>query len=130
MSQTNVFQFEKISWVDEGAEPNPAPAAMRADAERKGARRKRLARGECGYFSQYSVMPPGFEVPPHSHSHDELFIVLSGSCTLIGGPADGLELGARDSAALAAGREYGFRVGAQGIEFIVVRPGEARSDFR
>lgn len=130
MSQSNIFQLEAIPWVDESAESNPAPMAMREEALRKGARRKRLARGECGYFSQYSVMPPGFEVSPHSHSHDELFIVLSGSCTLMGGEGDGIELVARDSAALAAGREYGFRVGAQGIEFIVVRPGEARSDFR
>lgn len=130
MSVPNIFQLDEVPWVDEAAEPNPAPPAMRAEALRKGARRKRLARGECGYFSQYSLMPPGFEVAPHSHSHDELFIVLSGSCTLIGGPGDGVELKARDSAALAAGREYGFRVGAQGIEFMVVRPGEARSAFR
>ena len=130
MGSSNIFQLESIPWVDEGAEPNPAPAAMIEDAKRKGARRKRLAQGQCGYFTQYSVMPPGFEVPPHSHSHDELFIVLSGSCTLVGGEGDGIVLGARDSAALAAGREYGFRVGAQGIEFMVVRPGEARSDFR
>ena len=130
MSKPHIFQLDQIEWVDERAEPNPAPASMIREAERTGARRKRLARGECGYFSQYNVMPPGFEVPPHSHSHDELLIVLSGGCTLRGGEGDGVELKARDSAALAAGREYGFRVGPQGMEFMVVRPSEARSEFR
>jgi quercetin dioxygenase-like cupin family protein len=73
-------------------------------------------------------MPAGFEVPAHSHDHDELFIVLSGGARLTTG-GQTLELRARDSAALAAGKEYGFTVGPDGIEFMVVRPGPARSEF-
>jgi quercetin dioxygenase-like cupin family protein len=129
MSQPAIFQFDEIAWVDERAEAHPsAPEEMLAEAERTGAKRKRIARGECGYFSQYTTMPPGFEVPGHSHDHDELFIVLAGGCRLTTGGKT-LDLQARDSAALAAGREYGFVVGPEGIEFMVIRPGEAGAAY-
>ena len=130
MNEAKVFELEKIEWVNERAESNPAPEEMIAEAERTGARRKRLAQGECGYYSQYTFMPPGFEVPSHSHDHDELFIVLSGGCALTTDDGKTVQIGARDSAALAAGRPYGFTVGEDGIEFMVVRPGEASSAFR
>jgi quercetin dioxygenase-like cupin family protein len=128
MAKPSIFQLDEIDWVDERKQANPAPEEMIAKAETTGARRKHLARGESGYFSQYTTMPAGFEVPPHSHSHDELFIVLSGGCKLT---TDGKEttLRARDSAALAGGHEYGFVVGDEGIEFMVVRPGDAQSNF-
>ena len=128
MAKPSIFQLDQVEWVDERREADPAPAEMIAAAERSGARRKRLAQGEGGYFSQYTTMPAGFEVPLHSHSHDELFIVLSGGCRL---STDGQEvdLRARDSAALAAGHPYGFVVGKEGIEFMVVRPGDAKSNF-
>ena len=127
MDQPSFFQLDAIDWVDERKQANPAPEAMIAEAEKSGARRKRLAQGECGYFSQYTTMPPGFEVPSHSHDHAELFIVLSGGCTLDTDDGRTIELNARDSAALAAGKAYGFVVGPDGIEFMVVRPGYAQS---
>jgi quercetin dioxygenase-like cupin family protein len=130
MSEPTIFQLEKIDWVDERAEPRRAPEAMIAQAERSGAGRKRLARGQCGYFSQYTRMPAGFHVPAHSHDHDELFIVLSGGCSLTLDGGKSVQLVARDSAALAAGHPYAFTVGPEGIEFMVVRGGEAGSTFR
>ncbi len=130
MSEPKIFQIEKIDWVNERAEPNPAPEEMIAEAQRSGAGRKRLAQGQCGYFSQYTSMPAGFEVPAHSHDHDELFIVLSGGCSLTLDGGETVELGARDSAALAAGSPYAFTVGSDGMEFMVVRPGDAGSTFR
>ena len=128
MSKPAIFQLEATDWVDERKEKDRAPEEMIRKAEETGARRKRLAQGECGYHSQYTTMPAGFVVPAHSHSHDELFIVLSGGCRLT---TDGkeTELRARDSAALAGGHEYGFVVGDEGIEFMVVRPGAAKSNF-
>ena len=130
MSELAFFQLDKMPWVDERKEDVPAPEEMISAAERTGARRKKLARGECGYFSQYSTMPAGFEVPAHSHDHDELFIVLVGGCTFHSGDDPPLELRARDSAALAANRKYGFVCGPDGMEFIVIRPGDAGSSFR
>ena len=60
---------------------------------------------------------------------DELFIVLAGSCTMSTGSLEEIALVQRDSVALAAGKEYGFSVGDDGLEFIVVRPGDAQSSY-
>lgn len=62
----------------------------------------------------------------HSHDHDELFIVLSGGCTFWpDGPDRSVELTIRDSVALAANHEYAFVCGSEGMDFYVVRQGEA-----
>src|SRR5213075_1826940 len=70
------------------------------EAQRLGARRKFLARGEGGYYSQVSEFPPGYTVPEHSHDHNEMLVILRGSCTILGG--DGPTLEAGDSAVLIA----------------------------
>jgi len=124
-SGPTVFEFESIDWVDEHREPNLAPKLVEA-AERTGARRKRIATGQGGFFQQYTTMPAGFEVPMHSHDHDELLIVVSGGCTFWpDGPDHSVELSARDTVALAADHEYAFVVGPLGMEFYVIRQGEA-----
>ena len=62
----------------------------------------------------------------HSHDHDELFIVVRGGCTFWpDGPEHSMELAERDSVALAANHEYSFVCGSEGMEFFVVRQGEA-----
>lgn len=120
-----VFVFDAIEWVDEHKEANVAPKLVQA-AERLGARRKKIARGQGGFFHQFTTMPPGFEVPMHSHDHDELLIVISGGCQFWpNGPGDPVELGARDSVALAADHAYAFVCGPEGMDFYVVRQGEA-----
>ena len=120
-----VFEFERIDWVDEHREPGAAPQLIAA-AERMGARRKRLAQGEGGFYHQFTTMPAGFEVPMHSHDHDELLIVLSGGCTFWpDGPDHSIQLQARDSIALAANHEYAFICGPEGMDFHVIRQGEA-----
>ena len=124
-SKPTVFEFETIDWVDERREPHMAPKLVEA-AEKSGARRKRLATGEGGFFLQYTTMPAGFEVPMHSHDHDELLIVLAGGCTFWpDGPDHPIELKPRDSVTLAADHEYSFVCGPKGLEFYVVRQGEA-----
>jgi quercetin dioxygenase-like cupin family protein len=120
-----IFEFERIAWVDEHKEPGAAPKLIEA-AEREGARRKKLARGEGGFYQQFTTMPPGFEVPMHSHDHDELFIVLSGGCTFWpDGPDHSMQLSERDSVALAANHAYSFICGPDGMDFYVIRQGEA-----
>ncbi len=124
-SKPTVFEFDTIDWVDERSEPHMAPRLVEA-AEKSGARRKRLACGEGGFFLQYTTMPAGFEVPMHSHDHDELLIVLAGGCTFWpDGPDHPIELKPRDSVTLAADHEYSFVCGPKGLEFYVVRQGEA-----
>jgi quercetin dioxygenase-like cupin family protein len=101
---------------DERGAPT-APLALVEEAERLGARRKFLARGEGGFHSQYSEFPPGYAVPMHSHAHDELILLLDGSCIM----SDGQILGRHDSVVLRAGAEYGFTAGDGGMVFVTVR---------
>ena len=124
-SKPTIFEFESIDWVDETSEAHLAPKLVEA-ARKSGARRKKLARGEAGFFLQYTTMPAGFEVPMHSHDHDELLIVLAGGCTFWpDGPDHAIELKRRDSVTLAANHEYSFVCGPEGLELYVVRQGEA-----
>ncbi|MCH7789781.1 MAG: cupin domain-containing protein [Acidobacteria bacterium] len=98
-----------------------APPELRELADKAtaiGARRVQVTKGAIGFHSQLSEMPAGFEVPPHSHSVDELMIILEGGCEVGGGP----QLSAGDVVEVPAQTEYGFTVGDEGIRFIVVRP--------
>lgn len=114
------FVLDEIDWPDERRAPT-APLAMVEEAERRGARRKYLAQGEGGFFSQYSELPPGYAIPLHSHDHDELILLLDGSCTM----SDGQVLERHDSAVLRAGAEYGITAGDAGMVFVTVRGGRA-----
>jgi hypothetical protein len=119
------FLVEELPWPDEAA-ASTAPRELVEEARRSGAKRKFLARGEGGFFSQYSVFPPGYTVPPHSHDHDEMIIVLEGSCTMLdGGPT----LRAHDSMVLIGGYEYGFTAGDEGMTFMTIRPGVASTSL-
>ena len=112
------FLVDEIPFPDESA--SGAPKALVDEAERKGARRKFLARGEGGFHSQVSWFPADYTVPPHRHDHDELIMVLDGSLTMLdGGPT----LRPHDSMVLSAGHEYGFTAGEDGMTFLTVRTG-------
>jgi quercetin dioxygenase-like cupin family protein len=115
------FRLDEIEWPDEAKEGN-APRVLVEEAQRLGAKRKFLARGEGGFYSQYSVFPPGYTVPMHSHDHDEMIVLLDGSCTMLD---DGPTMGAHDSVVLHAGFAYGFTAGPDGMTFITIRPGQA-----
>ena len=104
------FVVDEVEWADED----------------RGARRKFLARGEGGFHSQYSELPAGYTIPPHSHDRDELIVVLDGSCTLLGG---GPTLRARDSVVLTAGHEYGLAAGPEGMAFLTIRTAPAAVKF-
>ena len=73
-----------------------------------------------------SVLPPGFRVPPHSHDHDELMVVLRGGCRF---DDDVGELGPDDSIVIHGGFLYGFTCGDEGMEFLTIRMGEASVDL-
>jgi quercetin dioxygenase-like cupin family protein len=110
------FIVDDIPFPDETA--SGAPKALVEDAQKAGARRKYLARGEGGFHSQISWFPAGYTVPSHMHGHDELIMVIDGSLTMLdGGPT----LGPLDSMALEAGHEYGFMAGDDGMTFVTIR---------
>ncbi len=120
-----LLRFREIEWDAVKGNVDPTSGAsgelMRA-AERQGARRKRIARGQGGFFMNRSQMPPGFRVPAHSHSHDELLVVLRGGCTF----DDGAALGADDAVVIRGGTSYGFTCGPDGMDFLTLRAGEAK----
>ena len=84
-------------------------------------RRKWLARGQAGLCAQHVQMPAGNVVRTHSHDRDELMVVLKGGCRF----DERVDLAPGDSAVVPAEVPYGFVVGAEGMEFLIVRTGEA-----
>ena len=91
------------------------------EAMRKGVRRKWLLEGDGDFVVQYVEMPASHVIAPHSHDHDELMVVLSGSATFPGLGSAGEE----DCLYLRANTPYGFTVGEEGIGFLIVRGAQA-----
>jgi len=121
-----LFRFDDVAWDDAASSLDPNERRSRELAERaraSGARRKKIVRGECGFFMNRSVMPANFRVPPHHHDHDELIVVLAGGCSFDDGFA---ELGPGDSIVIRADTHYGFTCGGEGMDFLTIRTGEAR----
>ncbi len=125
MEEPTVLIYDEIEWDDvlRTAKPGTAPPRELVEqAKKTGARRKKLAKGEGGFFMNRSVLPAGFRVPPHHHNHDELMVVLEGGCSFDDGLAD---LGPNDSIVIRASYRYGFTCGPEGMEFLTIRTAEA-----
>ena len=118
------FQVDEIAWPEE--QPADTPKELVEEAERLGARRKFLAQGDGGFYSQLSEFPAGYTVPMHSHDHNEMIVIMEGGCTMLGG---GPTLKAGDSMVLIAGFEYGFTAGDGGMTFMTIRPGAASTSL-
>lgn len=114
------LDFDQIDWVDERAFGR-APAALVEEAEKAGAKRKRVVTGQGGFFLQYSEMPPGYRVPPHAHGHDEMIVVLEGGAEVDGG----IVLDENDTIVLEANFEYGFTCGDRGMRFMTIRAADS-----
>ncbi len=125
VSTPTVLIYEKIEWdrpLETGDPAKRPPEALVRAAEKVGARRKKVVQGEGGFFMNRSVLPAGFHVPAHTHDHDELMIVLEGSCRFDEGSG---ELGPDDSIVIRANYRYGFTCGPDGMEFVTIRAGES-----
>ncbi len=118
------FLVDEIEYPDETK--SNVDQSLVAEAQRSGARRKYLARGQGGFYSQVTWFPAGYTVPAHRHDHNEMIMVVDGSLTLLGG---GPTLGRLDSMVLEAGHEYGFTAGPDGMTFVTVRTGQASTDL-
>ena len=62
--QPKFFQVDEIEWPDE--QPASTPRELVEEARRLGARRKFLAQGDGGFYSQLSEFPAGYTVPMHT----------------------------------------------------------------
>ena len=131
LNGATLFRYGDIDWDNplKSATPGTRPPEELVRAAKKtGARRKKVASGEGGFFMNRSVLPPGFEIPPHTHDHAELLVVLRGGCEVLGSEPP-VTLGADDSIIVEASHEYGFLCGDEGMEFITIRTGEARIEL-
>ena len=123
-SQPIVRHLSSLEWETK-ADQKAEVAALAAQADDVGARRSRLTTGEHGFHSHISEMPPGFEVPPHTHDIGEHMTILDGSLHV----SDGTVLATGDTVVIPANHLYGFTVGDQGVRFLVVRAADAATDF-
>ena len=119
-----VVIYDRIDWdsLTRAKTDVAPPKALVEKAQKHGAKRKKLIRGEGGFFMNRSVLPAGFRVPPHHHTHDELLVVLKGGCQF---DDDLATLGPDDSIVIHANYRYGFTCGPEGMDFLTIRMGEA-----
>ncbi len=125
-SGSGAVHFRDLPWEQPAVNRGQLPSELLRQAEQGGARRKWLVRGAGGFHTSLSEFAPGFRIPPHSHDHDELLVILSGSCRIDG---EERELVADDLAVLAAGHAYGVQVGAQGLRMLTIRRAAAQAAF-
>ena len=125
MAGATVVRFDTTPWNDP-KRPSTAPAEFVQKAQASGARWKQMVTGQGGFYVNRSDMPAGHTVPPHAHTHDEVLYVLRGDCTL----SDGTRVAAGDAVVIHADHAYGFTCGAQGMEFLTIRTGDARFESR
>jgi quercetin dioxygenase-like cupin family protein len=112
----NIISYARADWlVPKGAEP---------DANGNNIKRAQLVAGGAGYFTHVIDCPAGYVLPPHSHDHDELIVVLRGTCEV--GDA---QLQPFDTVAIPANQKYGLIAGEGGVEFMVIRRGEAKLEL-
>ena len=120
-----IHHWQELPWDDPLSSlsaDQKANVALMEKARASGTKRKKIVRGEAGFFMNRSTLPGGFRVPPHSHNHDELMVVLKGGCLF----DDGIgQLAADDSIVIRAGFKYGFTCGEQGMEFLTIRTDDA-----
>ncbi len=123
-----IHSWEDAEWDDPLSGLNAeqkANLALIEKAKSSGTKRKKIVRGEAGFFMNRSVMAPSFRVPVHSHDHDELLVVITGGCDF----DDAGPMGPGDSVTIHAGTEYGFTCGPDGMDFLTIRRGEASVDL-
>jgi len=121
----SVFVYTEVDWDNPLASAAPGTAPPRTlveEARKTGARRKKIVQGEGGFFMNRSSLPPGFRIPPHQHSHNEMLVVLRGGCRF---DDEQGELGADDTIVIRAHTRYGFTCGDEGMEFLTIRVGDA-----
>lgn len=118
------YHFDATDWVDE-AKKKGVPKEVYEAAQKAGAKRKMLAQGETGIYVQYSEIPPGWRIEPHTHSHDEVIMLLAGSCQI----DNGEHMTAKDAVCLGANVEYGFTAGPEGMTFLTIRAGDSVTQF-
>lgn len=112
---TQIVEYAALEWA--------VPPGGESDAGVL--RRARIIEGAGGFHSHVIDCPPGYVLPPHSHDHGELFVVLEGSA-IVGDRT----LTPFDTIAIAANEVYGLAAGPEGLTFMIVRSGRASLEMK
>jgi quercetin dioxygenase-like cupin family protein len=120
------FIVDEHEWADDGAS-GAIPAELLEEArQRGGGGRKFMARGEGGFHSTWSVMPPGYAMAAHRHDDDEVMVVVGGGAVF----ADGTrEVRRGDSVVIPAGAVHSFVCGPDGMELVTIARGPTRTEL-
>lgn len=71
-------------------------------------------------YVHVTEVPPGHHIAAHSHSEDEVTVILSGVALV-----DGVECGAGTLLVIPADQQYSIDAGAEPLVFAVIRPRKA-----
>jgi len=71
-------------------------------------------------YVHVTEVPAGHHIAAHSHSEDEVTVILSGTAIV-----DGVECGAGTLLVIPARQEYAIDAGAEPLTFAVIRPRRA-----
>jgi len=124
-----IFTYEDLEFdrpLETSAPGTAPPPELVEHAKKVGARRKKIVKGEAGFFMNRSQLPAGYRVPTHHHNHGEMLIVLGGGCTF---DDDFGSASANDTVVIPARNRYGFTCGPDGMEFLTIRLGEATTEL-
>ncbi len=120
------FIVDEHDWADDASSGSIPPQLLEEASRRGGGGRKLLAHGEGGFHSTWSVMPPGYEMVPHRHDHDEVMVVIAGGATFRDG---GRRVGPGDSVVVPAGVVHSFACGPEGMQLVTVASGPPRTEL-
>ena len=111
MGKSIIMHIDEAPWI----EKRPTPPG---DSRERGS--QLIGDLEKGPWIHIESLEPGHVAQPHAHSQDEVIYITEGEITLgdrTCGPGTVIFL-ERDT-------EYGFTVSANGVRFLIIRPGLA-----
>lgn len=120
------FITDEHEWADDASTGAVPPELLEAAKRQGGGGRKFLARGEGGFHTTYSVMPPGYAMAPHRHDVDELMIVVGGGATF---SENGRVVSIGDSVVVPAGVVHSFVCGPDGMRLVTVGRAPAQTEL-
>lgn len=122
------FDIDQIDWSGQSA-AKAAPAELVEQAKRLGARRKRVVKGEGGFYMNYSCLPADYYIARHRHGHAELIMVIDGGATVHEAGPDGSDvvLDVGDSIVIEADFHYAITCGPEGMNFVTIRTSDSET---
>lgn len=109
-----LWQEHKHEWETPSAKSTDSPEVRVLLGD---IRRKMIFQREGGFYAQVVRVPPGFTNPLHTHDYNELMVIIEGSCEFLGA---GLTAQAGDTAVIFAHRQFGYRAGPGGLQFMTI----------